>query len=97
MMDDINRCTFKKASNGELLKQLSRSRGVSKAEIIRQAIQRETAGEKQYLPAPDPDVWQEIPRFLEVEKLKFSESPSRWAHQDAYSAYEKRFPPRSSK
>jgi hypothetical protein len=52
-----------------MLKQLSRSRGVSKAEIIRQEIQRETAGEKQYLPASDPDAWQEILRFLEVEKL----------------------------
>jgi hypothetical protein len=98
MAEMIRKQMYIQKQQERLLKQLSRARGVSEAEIIRQAIEREAAGEKHYLPAPDPEAWQEILRFVEGRKAHNSRSrPYRWARQDAYREREKCFPPRSGK
>ena len=74
-----------------LLKRISKARGVSEAELIRQAIERETVGEKPLL-APDQEAWDKILCFAKSRKaLRPSVRPYRWNRLDAYEDREKRF------
>jgi hypothetical protein len=74
-----------------LLKRISKARGVSEAELIRQAIERETVGEKPVL-APDQESWDKILRFAKSRKTtRPSVRPYRWNRLDAYEEREKRF------
>ncbi len=68
-----------------LLRKLARAKGVSEAEIIRQAIEHEAAGgERQFL-APDRSAWEEILDTVEARKiLGVQAAPYDWDRQDAY-------------
>ena len=75
-----------------LLKRISKARGVSEAELIRQAIERETVGEKLPLLTPDQSAWDKILRFAKRRKaLRPSARPYRWNRLDAYEERERRF------
>ena len=78
-----------------LLKRLSRARGVSEAEIVRQAIERETTGSSLLPTPPDRAAWEEIVRFLEARKALTpgteGSEPYRWNREDAYQERERRF------
>ena len=75
-----------------LLKRLSQSRGVSEAEIIRQAIEREAIGVSSQASLPDRAAWEEILGFLETRKtLDQGDEPYQWNRQDAYEEREDRF------
>jgi len=68
-----------------LLKQLSQARGVSEAEIVRQAIEREAAGTPPRSPLPDRAAWGEILQFVEARRaLGTGGEPYRWNREDAY-------------
>ena len=74
-----------------LLKRISKARGVSEAELIRQAIERETIGGKPLPLSPDQGAWDEILRFVEDRKsLRSRGRPYRWNRLDAYEEREKR-------
>jgi hypothetical protein len=79
----------------ELLKRLSQARGVSEAEIVRQAIERETTGSSMLPTPPDRAAWEEIVRFLEARKAVTVGSeggePYSWSREDAYQERERRF------
>jgi hypothetical protein len=76
-----------------LLKRISKARGVSEAELIRQAIERETIGAKPVLLTPDQAAWGEILRFVKNRKsLRPGGRPYRWNRLDAYEEREKPFP-----
>ena len=75
-----------------LLKRLSQTRGVSEAEIIRQAIEREATGVSSRPPLADRAAWEEILDFVETRKAQGSEGdPYQWNRQDAYQERESRF------
>ena len=77
-----------------LLKRLSQARGVSEAEIVRQAIERETAGSS-FLPTlPDRAAWEEILGFVEARKALGADGdqPYQWNREDAYQERESRIP-----
>ena len=78
-----------------LLKRLSQTRGVSEAEIVRQAIERETTGTSLLRTPPDRAAWEEIVSFLDARKaLTFgseSDEPYQWNRADAYQERERRF------
>ena len=78
-----------------LLKRLSQTRGVSEAEIVRQAIERETTGTSLLPTLPDRTAWEEIVSFLEARKTLTSGSegsePYHWNREDAYQERESRF------
>lgn len=61
-----------------LLKRISKAHGVSEAEVIREAIEREAIGGKTPLLTPDHAAWQEILCFVKNRK---SSRPSRRAYQ----------------
>ena len=74
-----------------LLKRISKARGVSEAELIRRAIERETVGEKPVL-TPDQAAWDKILRFAKNRKaVRPSARPYRWNRLDAYEERERRF------
>ena len=75
-----------------LLKRLSQARGVSEAEIVRQAIERETTGTSLPPTPPDRDAWEEIVSFLEARKALGPDGESyQWNREDAYQEREARF------
>lgn len=72
-----------------LLKRLARARGLSEAEIIRnaleQALEREAGGGPAQ-PAPsDPSAWQELVVFLERrQETATGGQPYRWDREEIY-------------
>jgi DNA-binding FrmR family transcriptional regulator len=75
-----------------LLKRLSRARGQSEAEIIRQAIEREAAGIPSQPIAADRSAWQELVTFLEARHATdFSRQPYRWNREEIYTEREDRW------
>jgi hypothetical protein len=62
----------------QLLRRISKARGVSEAEVIRQAIEREAIGGKAHLLTPDHAAWEEILWFVKNRK---SSCPTRRAYQ----------------
>jgi hypothetical protein len=75
-----------------LLKRLAQARGLSEAEIIRQAIEREVSSSAS-LPLSDEQVaWQEMLKFLEqrAEKILPGE-PYRWNREEIYAERERRW------
>lgn len=67
-----------------LLKRLARKRGVSEAEIIRQAIDREAGNPAPVLPL-DHDAWEQARAFMWARrKLGGQGQPYRWQRADAY-------------
>jgi len=75
-----------------LLRRLSQARGVSEAEIIRQAIEREATGVSPQSAPPDRAAWEEIMDFVETRKaLGVDGEPNQWNREDAYKERESRF------
>ncbi len=92
MAEMVRKQIYIEERHERLLKRISKARGVSEDELIRQAIERETLGAKPVLLEPDQAAWDEILRFVENRKsLRPSGRPYRWNRLDAYAEREKRF------
>ena len=77
-----------------LLRKLARAKGVSEAEIIRQAIEHEAGGSERWPTAADRNAWEEILAAVEARKtLGVRAIPYHWDRQDAYLERERRFEP----
>lgn len=75
-----------------LLKRLSQVRGVSEAEVIRQAIERETSGIPKQPLTGDRTAWQELVSFLEARQVASGEGkPYRWNREEIYTQREIRW------
>ena len=75
-----------------LLKRLSQARGVSEAEIIRQAIERETAGAPAQPALLDRAAWQELVAFLEArQSTSGAHKPYHWNRDEIYTERESRW------
>lgn len=70
-----------------LLKRLSMTRGVSEAEIIRQAIEREISGSVLAHPRRDDDVWSKIMQAVEEQNRTWlvDREPIRWTREELYA------------
>jgi hypothetical protein len=75
-----------------LLKRLSKARGLSEAEIIRQAIEHEVTGAPIQPAAADRSAWQELEAFVDA---RFSTSgtgkPYHWNREEIYTERESRW------
>ena len=92
MAEMVRKQIYIQERHERLLKRISKARGVSEAELIRQAIERETVGEKPLL-APDQAAWDKILCFAKSRKaLRPGVRPYRWNRLDAYEERERRFP-----
>ena len=95
MAEMVRKQFYIEARHERLLKQISKARRVSEAQIVRQAIERETIGESPLLLEPDQAAWEEILRFVKKRiSLPLSGRPYRWKRLDAYEEREKRLPGR---
>ena len=75
-----------------LLRKLAKAKGVSEAEIVRQAIEHEAAGSGRQHLAPDRSAWEEIISAAEARTALASEATAyQWDRQDAYQEREKRY------
>ena len=75
-----------------LLKRLSQARGLSEAEIIRQAIEREAAGVATQPIASDRSAWQELVAFLEARQEAVAGGrPYQWNREEIYAERESRW------
>lgn len=75
-----------------LLKRLSQARGLSEAEIIRQAIEREAAGTSAQPARTDRSAWQELVAFLERRQGTAAGLKSyHWDREDIYAERESRW------
>ena len=61
----------------QLIKRLARVRGVSEAELIREAIDRQTAGLGSHSAAPDPEALEEVVRFALARRQHGATGQSR--------------------
>jgi transcriptional regulator with XRE-family HTH domain len=69
-----------------LLARLAASRGVSEAEVIRQAIERETAGGLAQHPLPDATALDELVQAaLQRREAGVTGQPLQWRREDAYA------------
>jgi hypothetical protein len=74
-----------------LLDQLARARGVSQAEIIRRAIEREAAGEAPRPTPPDRAAWDMLLAAVAARKaLGCAGTAYQWRREDAYQERERR-------
>jgi hypothetical protein len=74
-----------------LLKRISKVRGVSEAEVIRQAIEREISGTVSQPLLADRQAWEQVLAFLESRKSLGSGEAYQWNRQDAYEERESRW------
>ncbi|MCI0519250.1 MAG: hypothetical protein L0Z70_03235 [Chloroflexi bacterium] len=75
-----------------LLKRLAKARGISEAEVIRQAIEREAAGAPAQPGAANRSAWQELVAFLETRQAEAtSGQPYRWNRDEIYGEREERW------
>jgi hypothetical protein len=92
MAEMVRKQIYIEERHERLLKRVSKARGVSEAELIRQAIERETVGEKPLL-APDQAAWDKILCFARSRKTPCPGArPYRWNRLHAYAERERRFP-----
>ncbi len=77
-----------------LLRKLAQAKGVSEAEIVRQAIEHEAAGSERQTLMPDRSAWEEILAAVEGRKALGTEAkPYDWDRRDAYQDREGRLAP----
>ena len=75
-----------------LLKRLSQARGLSEAEIIRQAIEREATGEPVQPVTGDRAAWEALIAFLDARQATTSgQQPYLWNREEIYSERESRW------
>jgi hypothetical protein len=77
-----------------LLRRLAQAKGVSEAEIVRQAIEHEAAGTERQKMTPDRSAWEEIMAAVETRRALGAETePYKWDRRDAYHEREEQFLP----
>jgi hypothetical protein len=68
-----------------LLTRLAEAKGVSEAEVVRQAIEREAAGGERNALTSDRSAWEAILASVEARRaLEAQAAPYDWDRQDAY-------------
>ena len=82
----IRKQVYIEARQEAFLKRLAKDQGVSEAELIRQAIDRQvTAGGAPHLP-PDRAAWEEAHRFMEDLRARgpIADRARTWKREDLY-------------
>jgi hypothetical protein len=76
-----------------LLRRLARARGVTEAEIIRQAIDQQMSGGHVRVLPPDPESWEKALAFMRSLQAQgpVSDQPRRWTREELYEERENRY------
>lgn len=73
-----------------LLKRLARLRGISEAELVREAIERQIHGGAAQMP-PDPRAWEEALAVMRGLQAQGVSQRSRWPREDLYEERMRRY------
>ncbi len=90
MAEMVRKQIYIEERHERLLKRISKTRGVSEAELIRQAIKGENIGGKPISLTPDHAVWNKILSVVKNRQSRPSGRPYRSNRLDAYEEREKR-------
>ena len=76
-----------------LLKRRAKARGISEAELIRQALDRDLAGGWARVFQQDPEAWDKVQHFALARRThaKTNTRSYQWKREDAYEERLKRF------
>jgi pyrroloquinoline quinone (PQQ) biosynthesis protein C len=78
--------------HADWLNQLAEARGVSEAEVVRQAIEREVTGQRSLAAIDSAQAWKAIVAFAEARRATAVEgAPYQWRREDAYEEREARY------
>ncbi len=85
MVQMIRKQIYIQRQQETILKRLSHVRGVSEAELIRQAIDNQVSGKMASI-APDPAAWKEAHEFMLALKAAApgTDQPRNWRREDLY-------------
>ena len=67
-----------------LLKRLAQRRGISEAELIREAIDRQVGGGATHTLPPDPRAWEEALEFMRRLQAQGADQGRAWKREDLY-------------
>jgi hypothetical protein len=67
-----------------LLKRMAKARGVSEAEIIREAIDQQIGGSVTRVQHPDPDAFAQAYQHMLARRALAGGEPYQWRREDAY-------------
>jgi hypothetical protein len=97
MTDMVRKQIYITRRQQALLKQLSQQLGLSEAEIIRQAIDREAVVGKNPLPGSGEQSWQEALNFMRSlrDRSHLFKEPYRWNREELYEERMNRYSPRT--
>ncbi len=92
MAHKIRKQVYIEPRHEAILKQLAQARGVSEAELIRQAIDRQVSGGHLQSAQLDPAAWEEAYQFMVALHARgaLPEQGRKWNREDVY---EERRPP----
>jgi hypothetical protein len=75
-----------------LLKRKAKAVGISEAELIRQAIDRNLEGAEQRSFRRDPEAWEKAFEFMRLRQARGkTPKPYRWTREDAYEERFRRY------
>ena len=76
-----------------VLKRMARARGISEAELIRQAIDQQTLGDNLRAIASDHDAWEKALQFMLTLRAQgpVNDQPRQWKREDAYEDRQSRY------
>lgn len=92
MTDMVRKQIYIHRRHADWLRRLALARGVSEAEVVRQAIEREATSTSSR-PAPNSSqAWEEILAFIDKRNEQLTEgAPYKWRREDAYDERETQF------
>jgi hypothetical protein len=67
-----------------LLKRLAQRRGISEAELVREAIERQISGGAAYTLPPDPVAWEEALELMRGLQVQGADQGRTWKREDLY-------------
>ena len=92
MSEMVRKTIYITPRQAEMIKRLAQLRGVSEAEIIRQAIDRMIEGLEPFAAQDDHSAWEELAKFAEERtNLGITGEPYRWNRQEIYEERESRW------
>jgi len=97
MSDMVRKQIYISRRQQALVKRLAQLRGLSEAEIIRQAIDHEATRVKAQIPAASEQSWQEAVVFMRSlrQRVDKSTEPIQWDREELYEQRLSRFTPKS--
>ncbi len=92
MTDMVRKQIYIHRRHADWLSRLADARGISEAEVVRQAIEREVTGSSSSAARNNLQAWEAVVAFANSRRdLAAEGAPYQWRREDAYNERETRF------